>query len=416
MRETVVRAALIAVALGGCDRGAPAVQRDEPEPASSEPLATAQPADPEGDSPEPGAVVQLGEPEAVFPEPFAVVSTVREFEDGRVLVADPLGQIVVRLDLDAGMADTIGAVGEGPDEYRQPDAVWPLPGGGTLLVDLGNGRLTELTPELRFGETRPFAMGSPGGGGMLMVLPQAVDDRGRLYFPDVGGMGGGADSVSILRMDLETGGLDSLGMVKVPDMTRTETGGANNQNVQVSAIPLSPADAWGVSRDGRVAIARSGDYHLDWIGEDGAVTSGAPIPYDPVTIGRAERVEWRDARSEVGGGFGIEASNVNGVLTIRASRGGTSDDDDLDRYAWPDVKPAFYARPVPVDGRGRAWVRRHRDAGEATVYDVFDGAGELVLTVEAGMGRRIVSFGEGKIYAVQMDEYGLQLLERYALP
>ncbi|MYH52168.1 MAG: hypothetical protein F4139_04355 [Gemmatimonadetes bacterium] len=387
----VVGVAVIVFALGGCDRGV----------AGGDGQA--------GD-------VQLGEPEAVYPEPFAVVSTVREFEDGRVLVADPLGQVVVRVDLDAGTADTIGAVGEGPDEYRQPDAVWPLPGGRTLLVDLGNGRLTELSPELRFGETRPYAMVNPEQGTLLMVLPQAVDDLGRLYFPDIGGMGGGADSVGILRIDLETGVVDSLARVKMPDMTRRETGGANNQNVQVSAIPLSPADAWGVSRDGRVAVARSGDYHLDWIEEDGSVTSGSAIPYDPVAIGRAEREEWRDERSEVGGGFGIEQTNINGVITIRATRGGVSDDDDQDDSTWPEVKPAFYSRPVQVDGRGRAWVRRHREAGEATVYDVFDGSGEVEMTVEVGEGRRVVSFGDGKLYAVRMDEYGLQVLERYALP
>ena len=407
MRGSVARAALIAVAVGGCDQGGGAGEGQ---------AGAAQQGEPEADSRDPSAAVPLGQPEVVYAEPFAVVSTVREFEDGRVLVADPLGQVVLRLDMDAGTADTIGAVGEGPDEYRQPDAVWPLPGGRTLLVDLGNGRLTELTPELGFGETRPFAMGNPAEGSMLMVLPQAVDDRGRLYFPDMGAMGGGADSVKIMRIDLETGGVDSVGRVKVPDMTRTETGGAGNQNVQVSAIPLSPADAWGVSPDGRVAIARAGDYHLDWVEEDGSVTSGAPVAYDPVAIGRAEKEEWLEARSEVGGGFGIEATNNNGVLTIRASRGGGSGDDDLDRYPWPEAKPAFYGRPVPVDGRGRAWIRRHRDAGEATVYDVFDGSGERVMTVEVGMGRRVVSFGEGKLYAVRMDEYGLQLLERYTLP
>lgn len=391
MWNTIVPAALVVAVMGGCDRGA----------------AT-------GDGR--AGQVPLGEPEAVYPEPFAVVSTVREFEDGRVLVADPLGQVVVRLDLDAGTADTIGAVGEGPDEYRQPDAVWPLPGGRTLLVDLGNGRLTELSPELRFGETRPYAMVNPEQGTLLMVLPQGVDELGRLYFPDMGGMGGGADSVGILRIDLETGVVDSLGKAKMPDMTRQESGGANNQNVQVSAIPLSPADAWGVSRDGRVAVARSGDYHLDWIGEDGSVTSGPAVPYDPVAIGRAERKEWRDARSEVGGGFGIEQTNINGVITIRATRGGGSGDDDPDRTPWPEVKPAFYSRPVPVDGRGRAWIRRHRGAGEATVYDVFDGSGQLEMTVDMGMDRRVVSFGEGKLYAVRMDEYGLQVLERYSLP
>ncbi|MYK66767.1 MAG: hypothetical protein F4022_09865 [Gemmatimonadetes bacterium] len=222
--------------------------------------------------------------------------------------------------------------------------------------------------------------------------------------------------MGILRIDLETGVVDSLARVKMPDMTRRETGGANNQNVQVSAIPLSPADAWGVSRDGRVAVARSGDYHLDWIEEDGSVTSGSAIPYDPVAIGRAEREEWRDERSEVGGGFGIEQTNINGVITIRATRGGVSDDDDQDDSTWPEVKPAFYSRPVQVDGRGRAWVRRHREAGEATVYDVFDGSGEVEMTVEVGEGRRVVSFGDGKLYAVRMDEYGLQVLERYALP
>ena len=365
-------------------------------------------------------VVQLGRPEAVSADPFAVVSTVREFGDGRVLVADPLGQVVVRLDLDAGTADTIGKVGEGPDEYRQPDAVWPLPGGRSLLVDLGNGRLTVLGPELEFGETRPYSMGDVTQGQLVMALPHAVDDRGRLYFVDRSGMGSGADSTKVLRMDLETEALVTVGMVKLPDVTREESGGANNQNVRVTQIPLSPADAWGVSRDGRVVVARAGDYHVEWIAEDGTVTGGPPVDYTPVGIGGAEKREWRDAQSETGGGLGMSVSIENGAVSVRVSRGGGSadDDDDLDGYPWPDVKPPFYGgtSPILVDGRGRAWVRRHGDAGEPTKYDVFDGSGQLEMTVEMGMGRRVVSFGDGKLYSVRMDEYGLQVLERYALP
>ena len=30
--------------------------------------------------------------------------------------------------------------------------------------------------------------------------------------------------------------------------------------------------------------------------------------------------------------------------------------------------------------------------------------------------RRVVGFGDGKVYMVRMDEYGLQYLERYGLP
>jgi len=363
---------------------------------------------------------RLGEAQARYPESFSAVRTVLELDDGRVLVADPLGQVVVRVDLEAGTADTIGAVGEGPAEYIQPDAVWPLTGGRTLLVDLGNGRLTELSAELEFGDTRPYAMGDATRGQLVMALPHAVDDRGRLYFRDMSAIGSGADSATLLRLDLESEALDSVGTVKLPDVTREESGGPDNRNVQVSQIPLSPADAWGVAGDGRLVVARAGDYRVDWIAEDGSVTSGPSISYEPVGIGMPEKREWRDGQSEGGGGLGMEVGIANGAVSIRASRGGRSRDDDeaLAGYPWPEVKPAFYGGTVPVlvDGRGRAWVRRHREAGELPRYDVFGGSGERAMTVELPAGRRVVSFGDGRLYTVHMNGYGLQFLERYGLP
>ena len=363
--------------------------------------------------------VALVDAEAVYDEAFSVVSTVRELPDGGVLVADALGQVLVRLDLAAGTADTLGSVGEGPSEYRQPDAVWPLPGGRTLLVDLGNGRLTELSPELEFEDTRPYAIGELGPGReLVLAIPQAVDDQGRLYFRSFGRMGGelASDSAYILRLDLESEVVDSVGQIKLPGTTTRTTGGPNNQNTQVSPIPLSPADAWGVAPDGRVVIARSGDYHVDWIGGDGSVASGPAVGFEAVSIGRAEKEEWSHSRSETGGGMGIAVTVVNNSMTMTASRGGASDDDDLDGYEWPDVKPAFHGRPIPVDRSGRAWVRRHRDAGESPVYDVFGAAATRDMVVELLPERRVVGFGDGKVYVVRMDEYGLQYLERYALP
>ena len=362
----------------------------------------------------------LGDLEAAYEESFSVVSTVRELPDGRVLVADALGQVLVRLDLDAGTADTLGRVGEGPEEYRQPDAVWPLPGGRTLLVDLGNGRLTELSPALEFGDTRPYAIGELGPGReLVLAIPQAVDGRGRLYFRSFGRMGGGelaSDSAYILRLDLESEVVDSVGRIKLPGTTTRTTGSGNNQNTSVSPIPLSAADAWGVAADGRVVIVRSGDYRVDWVAPDGQVSSGPAVPYEAVRIGRGERQEWADSRSETGGGLGISIEVVNNAMTMTAGRGGASNDDDLDQYDWPDFAPAFYGRPVPVDGGGRAWVRRHQEAGEAPVYDVFDGSGEREMIVRLPPRRRVVAFGDAKVYVVRMDEYGLQYLERYALP
>ncbi|HBE00703.1 MAG TPA: hypothetical protein DC060_21240, partial [Gemmatimonadetes bacterium] len=94
------------------------------------------------------AQATLGAPTAVFPEDFGTIGSVRELPDGRVLVADPLSNALYALDMDAGTRVVIGREGEGPEEYQQPDGVWALPGGSTLLVDLGNGRLTTLDADL----------------------------------------------------------------------------------------------------------------------------------------------------------------------------------------------------------------------------------------------------------------------------
>lgn len=367
-------------------------------------------------APEGVQAVQLGEAEAAWADAFAVVSTVRELPGGRVVVADPLGQVVVALDMAAGVADTIGGLGGGPAEYRQPDAVWPLPGDRTLLVDLGNGRLTELSPELEFGDTRPYATVDPAAQSMIRMHPQGVDGMGRIYFRASPGFDEDPDSLRILRMDLETEEIESVGMFMREGRTREESGDATSQSVSITQIPLSPTDVWGVADDGRVVVVRAGDYHVDWLEVDGSVTSGPPVPYEPVRIGQAEKEEWSESRSEAGGGLSIQAMQTNGSMRITATRGGGGDDDSLDDYPWPEVKPAFYNRPIPVDGLGRAWVRRHREAGAAPRYDVFDGQGQLVMSVELPMGRRVVSFGDGTLYAVRMDDVGLQYLERYALP
>lgn len=360
--------------------------------------------------------VRLTEPEAAFDQALSVVQTVREMPDGRVLVADPLGQVLLLVDMDAGTADTLGTVGEGPNEYQQPDAVWPLPDGRTLLVDLGNTRLTELSPELEFGETRPLVLGSPLQGNMVMAIPQAVDGEGRVYVRSLGGMASmQSDSAAVLRLDLDAEAIDTVARVKIPGTTRTGT--ANNEAIR--QIPLSPADAWGVADDGRVVVARVADYHVEWIELDGSTTSGPPVEHDRVSIGTAEKEAWLDSRSESGGGMSISAfADGSGNVQFSLSRGGSSDDEDLESYPWPDELPPFYGSisPIPVDPSGRAWVRTRGRAGSPPIYHVFGASGEREMIVELLSGRRVVGFGDGKAYVVRMDEYGLQYLERHALP
>ena len=189
----------------------------------------------------------LGEPNAVFPEDFGTIQTVRELPDGRVLVADPLGKELYVVDLASGRRTVVGRQGQGPQEFLQPDAVWALPGDSTLVVDLGNGRVVALGPDLSFGPTMPIALTQPGEGTTLVLaLPQGMDGRGRVYTRALGGgPGGGAlpDSAAILRVDRGTRVADTVAMFKLPDRVETRSGGANNQSVSISSVPLSPEDA-----------------------------------------------------------------------------------------------------------------------------------------------------------------------------
>lgn len=368
------------------------------------------------------AQVALTHPTASLPEDFGVIQTVRELPDGRVLVADPLGKSLYLVDLDAGTRTVVGSEGQGPEEYGQPDAVWPLPGDSTLLVDLGNGRLVALGPDLSFGPTTPISMSdfqpNQPGQELVIALPQGVDGEGHVYSRLMGGMGGRLpDSADIIRIDRASRSHERVARFKLGERKQTTTGGANNRNVQISNIPLSPEDAWGVAADGSVVIARAGDYHVEWHRSDGSVVHGEPVPFEPVAIRTADKEEWVAAQGRTGGGVGISVMVQNGSVQMGFQRGGPGGSRrEIDQYEWPDVKAPFHLGRVPVDGEGRAWVRRHRRAGEPAWYDVFGADGNLLGSVTLPGDGTIVGFGRKAVYVVTYDEFDLNYLRRFAMP
>jgi hypothetical protein len=367
------------------------------------------------------AQVRLDRPTAAFPEDFGSIQTVRELPDGRVLVADPLGKALYLVDLDAGERSVVGSEGQGPEEYRQPDAVWALPGDSTLLVDLGNGRTVALGPDLSFGPTQPIAVSEfRRGQTMVLAIPQGIDGQGNIYARAMGGglgMGAYPDSAAILRISRETRVADTAATFKIQGVQQSTSGGGGNQSVQISPIPLSPEDAWGVATDGSVVVARSGDFRVEWILPDGTVRRGSAIPYDPLPIRTAEKEEYVAEQGRSGGGISIGVQMVNGEVTMSFARGGSeSGGREIDQYTWPEEKPPFYGGRIPVDPVGRAWVRRHVRAGEESTYDVFDGAGSRVGTVLLDAGKRVIGFGTNAVYVVSYDEFDLNYLERYAMP
>lgn len=357
--------------------------------------------------------VSFGMAAAAFDDGLGSMRGVRELEDGRVLLADGFGAAIIVWTPGSG-ADTLTNTGQGPEEYRTPDGLFPLPGGGTLLVDLGNARLTRIEADLGFGETWPIAQGGPNTG-MTMMIPVATDREGGIYFQRrLDGMAGTSDSAAVARFDPATGEISEIGRVRLAEQTRVESGDANNRSVNIRPVPFSNQDAWNVAWDGRVAVARADGYRLEWMDPAGGITRGPEIPYEPVRVRRADRDEWLDG---LGGGLRVEATDDGGGLRMSMSRApsGSGDADPSD-FEWPDVKPVIPAGAVAVDAEGRAWVRRHVRAGEAHLYDVFDASGQRVAQVGLPGDRRLVAFGADSAYLVRSDELGFDWLEKYPMP
>ena len=102
------------------------------------------------------AALSLGSPRVTVSEPFGVILGIREVRPGVTLLADGLGKVLVRIDLDADRVDTLGHEGAGPGEYRQPGGLVRFRGDSTLLVDYGNGRLTVVSPDGSLGRDIPM--------------------------------------------------------------------------------------------------------------------------------------------------------------------------------------------------------------------------------------------------------------------
>jgi hypothetical protein len=351
--------------------------------------------------------------DARFPHTFSSIRGLRELPDGRVMVADGIDEVVMIADLKTGKGDTLGRVGQGPGEYKSPDALYALPGGGTLLVDLGNGRLNYLGPDNRYRESFPIAQGSPPR--MSIIIPRAVDGQGRLYFqPAMGGPRGGIpDSASVVRWTRASSDFDTVGRVKLPEMHTSQSGSANNQRTSQRPRPFPVQDSWNVGPNGQVAIVRGREYRVDWITADGRVVRGRPVAITPVPVRDADKREWV---AEQANGIRVNMQNRNGQVSMSFGRGGNPDAEEDDAIAateWPAAKPPFSA--VFVSPAGEAWVERSVPAGAARVMDVFDAAGVLKARVTLPAGRRLIGFGNGVVYLRHSDESDLQHLERYKL-
>jgi hypothetical protein len=355
--------------------------------------------------------IRLTTPAVTLAHDFTQVRAVRELPDGRLLVTDRLEPALYVVDLGAGRRTRLGREGAGPGEYTLPSTLLPLPGDSTLLADEGNARFTIVSPDLKL--VRSFPTNRPGL--VYAPWPRAADRQGRLFFqvPAWAAGPGGLhdDSVHVARLDLRTGKIDTLARARRPEEPAVKYG--------LPWVGFAPQDVWQATADGRIALVRGGDYHVEWREPNGRITRGPAVPFAVVAVTERDRIDYMRNFLE-NSGMGGRGNNTTNPSAISAIPDEMLEPEQVKAMAarnrFAPTKPPFTDFTPRVGKDDCLWVERSLPAGAPRSFDVFDAAGRPALRVVLPAGRRLVAVGRSGIYLVATGAEGLERLERYLLP
>ncbi|HWA40428.1 MAG TPA: 6-bladed beta-propeller, partial [Gemmatimonadales bacterium] len=231
--------------------------------------------------------ITLTTPDRVLSESFSQVRGIRELGNGKVIIVDRLDRGLLAADLGTGEVTRIGKSGRGPGEYTLIAGLVPMAGDSTLAYDEGNGRFVLITPDLRIGRT--FTLVLPGLG--LPVGARGVDREGRYYLRIPAWMFQNnfrRDTLPIVRFDLARDRVDTLAYAK----GSTARPAVEHRVMGVPYVIFAAEDGWAVAPDGRVAVVRSGDYHVEWYAPGRPVVRGPPVPFAPRRVTAADRLAY----------------------------------------------------------------------------------------------------------------------------
>jgi hypothetical protein len=359
--------------------------------------------------------VALRAPQAELAEPFTQVTSIRELADGRAYVADARDKVVLLIDLAFKTSVRVGRVGAGPGEFGIPRRLFAMPGDTTLLYDAAANRLLVLLSDGKAGSTRPIEMPFEASNTF-----RAIDDRGRIFLTTrpYGAAGNGVDD-QLVRFDPRSKHVDTIARIGLPPgrITGSRTLGGG-MLLTLNNKPYAKEDVTAIGTDGRVAVVRGSDYHVEWFGADGNRIAGPPVAYKPLPLTAAEKRAFllrRVVPGQIVTNAGVAGGNAVSMPMPRGS-GAMASADALDDTGmdWPTQIPAFIAGAASIAGDGTLWVLRTRAHDDSIPsYDVFDAGGRLSRHVTLPVGTRLVGFGRGTVYLVRKDADDLEYLQRY---
>jgi hypothetical protein len=336
--------------------------------------------------------------------PLPNVSAARELPDGRVLVTDFRLPAVYLLNPATGVLQRLGSSGVGPNQYVQPGGLYGGPDGTTLILDRSQARVLVVAPDGTFTRTYSIAVNGTSSSSDRDLDRQHLDARGLAYFTDDALLararfsGQPTNEVDLVRFDATTQRKETVTRL-LAQLERIVPGG---DGVTYGRTVIgSPADGWGVTPEGRVAIVRAVPYRIEWISPAGKLTRGPAVSYDPVPMTDAEKQAFSDTHKGGSVGAGLAGS--------------TSTSADMGPI-FARTKAPFERDDVMVSPGGRVWVMRCRPlAMPEVIYDVFDDAGARIDRVEFPALSRVIGFGKTSVFVREGGGAGPVVLKKYSV-
>lgn len=319
-----------------------------------------------------------GQPLVTIREPFTAPSGFNEVTGNRAVIIDRKDNQLVLVDFSSNSIRTIGRQGAGPKEYKRIDKAFPWPGGGTLLPDPSNNRAVLVAADgaLSLANFSRETIGIAGAGQI-----GGTDRAGNVYvfgmIPRVAGAGSESpDSLPIARWVPANHHVDTLGWWPQPKVTVGPPEKRNGATVRALGHTSMFPDytVWRALPDGGIAIVHPAPYRVDLIDTRGRLHRGPAVARERINLDATER----DA--------------------LRAQRGPMPDASFQKTY------PPFsgVTDDVFVTPEGSVWVERFRRMGDsASVYDVFDGSGQLSAQARLRPHSRVLGFGANSVYIVR---------------
>jgi hypothetical protein len=406
---------------------------------------------------------QLGAVTSKSTEVLGNIPNIRQLADGRVLVNDvqhrrvllfdpALSKFTVIADSTSETANAYSGRIGGLIAYKGDSTIFVDPQSLSMLVIDGSGKVARVMSVPRSQDAMMLAGGAT-----------TVDPAGRLIYrapPNIGrpnlGPGGAftppdiPDSAAIVRIDLATRKLDTLGFIKTPKIKFDVVRDDNGVRVTSQANPLPVIDDWAVLPDGTVALVRGRDYHIDFVTPEGKLVNAPKIPFEWQRLTDEDKVAFLDSLKAVRARMGANAPNIGfggagggagaggmqmtiigggpggggpppgaggGNVRVQGGPGGGAGGLNLQTNFvpasdLPDYKPPFFVGNLRADTEGNLWIRTipTKAIPGGPVYDVINKKGELIDRVQIPADRAIVGFGpDGTVYLAYRNDTSVYL-------